>query len=644
MTHTKFFLSCLLFLLCLTLSAQGTFNRQQRAAEQFFAQQKGPSLRLKLKSEGRNALLFTSERGHFVLTDKESGDILGYGDGITDEMPRPIRNILSQKRSMSAFAGGLSQKDGDFQTKTSHPFLRPTPVVAPILKTRQHQDAPYNVFCPYWIDNDGNVTDTRCKVGCVATALAQIMISHGRTITLLDTLKGRTTSRFSVGDVLPGGSIDTRIIRPDYASTECDTSAHAAAQLAFWCGMAARMNWGCDESGANVERLVEPLHRVFGYKYAVSVDSYLYTPETWMDMLINEITSGRAVLYAGYIMQMGGHAFVLDGLDGNGLYHVNWGYGGNYDGYFRLDVLNFADQITDDTEPDDELLSLGFACNQQAILLWPDEVDDVLPDTLERTGNEIRVSDIRFEQEPKVGVFTPMTMQVENTTSQTLTTPFEFFTNLPTDTALLEQADFVGLTGVTLQPAEKRTLRVHLMFYESGSRIFHLSPDDKTIVCDTLIDIQEFHAANLDISAPTWKQQDDSTAVFTVDFSNEVGAGRSGAQVTFEVIPANEPQAEGPRHFTYIYLKGGEQTQREVRFTHLKTGQTYTFLVRYPWQPVHTLEFTLQKLPEGIESVSDNAHCPKEIYTPDGRRVTKMSGRGIYIIKTPNGTQKVWKK
>jgi hypothetical protein len=35
-----------------------------------------------------------------------------------------------------------------------------------------------------------------------------------------------------------------------------------------------------------------------------------------------------------------GHAFVCDGYDGNGLYHFNWGWGGAYDGYFKLAILN----------------------------------------------------------------------------------------------------------------------------------------------------------------------------------------------------------------------------------------------------------------------------------------------------------------
>jgi hypothetical protein len=46
-------------------------------------------------------------------------------------------------------------------------------------------------------------------------------------------------------------------------------------------------------------------------------------------------------MHSGYNPNSGsGHAFVIDGYDSNGLYHVNWGWGGSYDGYFQLNNLN----------------------------------------------------------------------------------------------------------------------------------------------------------------------------------------------------------------------------------------------------------------------------------------------------------------
>ena len=75
----------------------------------------------------------------------------------------------------------------------------------------------------------------------------------------------------------------------------------------------------------------------FGYNadaYSVRRDDY--TAEQWDAMLLEDLSNGRPVLYRG--TGSGGHAFIIDGCQGN-MYHVNWGYDGGYEGYFSLDVL-----------------------------------------------------------------------------------------------------------------------------------------------------------------------------------------------------------------------------------------------------------------------------------------------------------------
>ena len=60
-------------------------------------------------------------------------------------------------------------------------------------------------------------------------------------------------------------------------------------------------------------------------------------------MLADEISAGRPILYCGYSYtqgSLGGHAFVFDGVDANGLFHVNWGWGGSGDGFFRVSLLS----------------------------------------------------------------------------------------------------------------------------------------------------------------------------------------------------------------------------------------------------------------------------------------------------------------
>ena len=56
-------------------------------------------------------------------------------------------------------------------------------------------------------------------------------------------------------------------------------------------------------------------------------------------MLRAEIDAGRPLLYTGYDTS-GGHAFVFDGYDNQGNFHVNWGWGGSHDGYYMVGQLN----------------------------------------------------------------------------------------------------------------------------------------------------------------------------------------------------------------------------------------------------------------------------------------------------------------
>jgi hypothetical protein len=60
-----------------------------------------------------------------------------------------------------------------------------------------------------------------------------------------------------------------------------------------------------------------------------------------------EIEENCPIFYAGYTADMAGHAFVLDGVDDNNYFHVNWGWGGPYDGFFLLDNLLLGEYLFD---------------------------------------------------------------------------------------------------------------------------------------------------------------------------------------------------------------------------------------------------------------------------------------------------------
>ena len=60
-----------------------------------------------------------------------------------------------------------------------------------------------------------------------------------------------------------------------------------------------------------------------------------YNDATWIQMLKTDLDNGRPIQYAGF-GQGGGHTWVCDGYDNDNNFHMNWGWGGTYDGYYSL--------------------------------------------------------------------------------------------------------------------------------------------------------------------------------------------------------------------------------------------------------------------------------------------------------------------
>jgi hypothetical protein len=476
-------------------------------------------------------------------------------------------------------------------------------------------------------------------VGCVATALEEVLTYYRREYVLADTLHGWSTAHYTVPSMLPGEKVNSRLILDNYDTGEATAEEiDAVAKLSLMCGIAARMNWGPNESGARVSRLVEPLRRAFALPYVHYADSYKYSPEDWTAMIRAEIYAGRPVLYAGYTGSMSGHAFVLDGIDESGFYHVNWGYGGNYDGYFRLDLLNFA-------EPQYDLgqsgIDEGFFCNQEALFICPDVVDNALPDTLARTEREIQVLEVTPLLPPETKKMTPIQCIIKNTSNYPLTTPFEYFTHATTDTVRFEGADFVALSGATLLPQAVDTCIIHATFSEAGERLFCISPDDVEILWEQPLTIQDGVAAQIEFDRPLIDFPATGTTRVDITYRNLSTDARAGQRLIAEVVEGiYDGTQEGTRHTQKIYTQPSAEETATFLFNGLKTGQTYTLLLRSPWKIQHSIKFI-----QGVDAaISSPTLVPNDSntvwYSPDGKRLPRRPERGIAVSKD----RKVWFK
>ena len=90
--------------------------------------------------------------------------------------------------------------------------------------------------------------------------------------------------------------------------------------------------------------LASALINYFGFSKATRfVTRSSYTEQQWTDLIYNELKNDRPVLL-GASDNTGDHEFVIDGYNGNELFHINWGWGGADDGYFALSVLGCSHQ------------------------------------------------------------------------------------------------------------------------------------------------------------------------------------------------------------------------------------------------------------------------------------------------------------
>lgn len=638
MRTSLLFLLCVLYTFGLKAAPVDT-AAARRVADSFFALHNAAPIGLSTARTTQGAVnlktfpqAFLATKGNaFVLIhrDDELPEVLGYGtfssnqlemsasaEGVSTTLPPVLRSLLTAK--------SIKPTNDGSPVGTFRP-------VAPLLTTVRHQSAPYNARCPYYLHSDGTLSEAHCIVGCVATAMEQILTFHRKTYTLQDTLHGWQTDHFTIGDVLPGESVDTRLILDNYdTQTYTAAEADAVARLSYWLGVASHMQWGLSSSGTNSYRLVEPLHNAFGLPYVHYLEAYKYDPAAYWQFIANEIMASRPVYYAGAIQETGGHAFVLDGLDSDGLFHVNWGYGGEFDGFFRLDVLWYAQPEADRK---DRFVYDGFYSDQEAIAVGTEEVEDVvLPDTLQRTGTDIAIDSICLRQSPATNRFTAVDIYVRNTSStQTFYTSFALLQNEPTDTATIAQAEWLAMSAATLKPGETATLRFNAMFTHAGPLMLSVTTDGKNVMRPTDITVAEGSAVSFTTDVPEVEIHSDRSITVHQPITNNSATERASKRFQYELH--DETLGTQWRLGHYIYLEPSETLTDTMTFRGLTPGHSYTLYTRERWPIVQTMQFTMPGTDGIAPLITDKPKAEKtRWYTLSGVLLCgQPTQQGIYL-------------
>ena len=213
--------------------------------------------------------------------------------------------------------------------------------VSPLLSTQWGQSVSndgYNKAYNYFIQACDSFYN--CPVGCVATAMGQIMKYWNSPVNIPH--KCYQYDWNNMPDQLIASN-DSNYI----------TQRNAVAQLLYDCAESVNMNY-CNGSGSCYNQTsgaspysVPLAFRKFGFSEAVlDFRSYYYYDQTeWDNKLKNSIDNGEPIMYFGYSHNYDtAHAFVCDGYEqvfwDNNAFHFNWGWNGLADGYFCTFSIN----------------------------------------------------------------------------------------------------------------------------------------------------------------------------------------------------------------------------------------------------------------------------------------------------------------
>ena len=331
-------------LACMTLSAgEVTEEEALQKARQFMKgkQFKQRNLRRAASTTGNNSYyVFNAENNDgFVIVsgDDRTTAILGYGNTGNLDMKNLPENV---KWWLESYARQIAALDTSLEPVASTTRRSSKAAILPLITAKWNQGAPYNYMCPDgdyvdW-DEEGYNPDNRCVTGCVATAMAQVMY-YWQWPKSCPALDSYTTSGHTI-KALPPTTFDYDKMTDTYKYKEMGEAADEVAKLMRYCGQAVQMNYTPNSSGANLSS--RTLSTVFQYSKNVRYLSRNgYTTTQWEAIVYDELAAKRPVLYSGRT-ETSGHQFIIDGYDGNGLFHINWGWGGSPDSYY---VLSIAD-------------------------------------------------------------------------------------------------------------------------------------------------------------------------------------------------------------------------------------------------------------------------------------------------------------
>lgn len=306
---------------------------------------------------------FTDGKGFAIVAgDDRVRPVLGYsseGSFDPDNLPENLRGMLAYYQDQISWANdkGIEATPdiaAEWSRHISGTALRAAGQPVLIETANWGQSEPYNRQTPQ-INGENAVT------GCVATAMGIIMNYHKYPTQAVNppeynyySIDGRNQEVKLTYD-----DYDWDNILDSYIGEYNDVQANAVAKLLYHCGANVRMDYSIEESGTQTILVASALSDVFGYSPSIRyLQKDEYSWDEWKAMLREELDAGYPVIYDGTNMDDEGHAFVCDGYTPDGLFHINWGWDGDSNGFFELSILGESEDGSGFSEEQGMLLNI----------------------------------------------------------------------------------------------------------------------------------------------------------------------------------------------------------------------------------------------------------------------------------------------
>ncbi len=272
---------------------------------------------------------FEHDEGFVIATNSaDMPAVVAYADG---------GNVHKAMRGNPVFAslvkrmseGGVKIRD-QRMTKAGLPES-----VAPLLTDTWHQ------YEPFWRMTPRLGADT-CLTGCVAHAMGEVMKFYRHpergtgSYTYIDSIGcGMTLTADFYKHEYDWDNILDSYVEGEYT----DEQADAVALLLSDCGISVNMQYSPAASGTRSVWQPIAMTKFFGYDRGIQMYFRdFFSWHEWENMLRTELAEGRPILMSGHSADQG-HAFTCDGYDNMGLFHINWGWEGEADGFYNIQFL-----------------------------------------------------------------------------------------------------------------------------------------------------------------------------------------------------------------------------------------------------------------------------------------------------------------